>query len=113
VIAPADVVTVTELSGWVVAERLGEVRAESVCPRDRVRATLRTLGMFIGIVRVEQSPETQRARQAAADALAEAAGRLGANAVIGVRFEASLSGESSVIVRAVGDAVVLEPEPVA
>jgi uncharacterized protein YbjQ (UPF0145 family) len=110
VIAPVDVVTVSELSGWVVRRRLGEVRAESVCQRDRVRATLRTIGMFIGIVRVEQSPETQRARQAAIDALAARAERLGANAVIAVRFEAHLSGETSVKVSAVGEAVILEPE---
>lgn len=104
-----SIVTFRELSGYKVVHVLGEVKAESMCAKDMLRATLRSIGVFIGIVRVESSPETQRARDASLGELAQRAELLGANAVIGLQFEARENSDGATRVIATGQAVVVEP----
>jgi uncharacterized protein YbjQ (UPF0145 family) len=110
VIAPIDVVTYREVSGYRIARSLGTVRAEAVCARDHLGATLRSLGILIGIIRVEHSPETRRARRNALDRLTHEASQLGASAVIGLEFETRQGPDGSVRVRASGEAVLLAQE---
>jgi uncharacterized protein YbjQ (UPF0145 family) len=106
-----SIVTLEELSGYTVVRSLGEVRAESICAKDVLRATLRSIGVFIGIVRVESSPETQRAREATIAELAARADQLGANAVIGLRFDARERPDGATRVIAQGRAVLVAPQP--
>jgi len=108
-VPPEAVVTFDRLDGYRIVRRLGVARGEADAPRNRVREAFRVLGRFVGILPAVSVDVAERARAACLAELRAHAGRLGANGVTGVRFFAEERAEGT-LVRAVGEAVVLEPE---
>jgi uncharacterized protein YbjQ (UPF0145 family) len=110
-IAPEAVVTFDRPVGFRIIKSLGLTRAKATRPRNLLRATFRSIGMFIGLTPLEFLTDAERARADAVSALLERAEQLGANGIVGLQFEARESSDGSTVVSAVGEAVVLEPEP--
>ncbi len=105
------IVTFERAEGFCVVEKLGEARGEAVCQRNLLRSTFRTLGAFIGLGPLDYLTDAERVRGECIGALVAHAARLGANGVLGLRFEALEEGDGTTRVRAVGEAVLLDPPP--
>lgn len=110
-IAPESVVTFDRLDGFRVVRSLGRARGEASRPANLLHWTLRALAELIGMRGSEFRSEADRARAECVASLLARAERLGANGVVGLRFEAVESGDGSTVVSATGEAVVLEPVP--
>lgn len=110
-IVPEAVVTFEHLAGFRIVRSLGTARGEAIVPRDRLRATFRSIGSFMGFTPVEYLTDAERARTESLAALVSHAERLGANGVVALQFDASELGDGSTRVLAFGNAVVLEPAP--
>jgi len=110
-IAPEAVVTFDRPDGFRIVRSLGVARAEATRPRNLLRATFRSIGMFIGITPLEFLTDAERARADAVTALIADAERLGANGIVRLQFEAQEGSDGSTVVSAVGEAVVLDPAP--
>lgn len=109
--APEAIVTFDRIDGFRVVERFGEARGEAVCPRNVLRATFRTIGAFIGLAPLEYLTDAERARGDCIAALLADAARLGANGIVGLHFEAIEQNDGGTRVRAIGEAVLLDPAP--
>jgi uncharacterized protein YbjQ (UPF0145 family) len=109
-VPPEAIVTFESAEGFRVLQRLGEARGEARCARNILRATFRSIGAFIGLAPLEYLTDAERARGECLAALLAHAAQLGANGILGLRFEAveSIDGTH---VRAIGDAVLLDPAP--
>jgi len=108
---PAAVVTFGDVDGFRVVRSLGTAYGEAILPRNFLRATLRSVGAFIGLAPVDYLTDSERARADCVTSLLRSAERLGANGVVRVQFEALEMHDGATCLRAVGDAVLLEPPP--
>jgi len=100
-----NLVTFDELEGYRVVRSLGYVSGSAVRQRNRLRATVRTIGALIGLPPGDFLSEAERLREVAIDALRKKADALGANAVIGLRFYASEGADGATKVVAFGQAI--------
>jgi uncharacterized protein YbjQ (UPF0145 family) len=111
VIAPEAVVTFDRPDGFRIVRRLGRARGAARRPPSLWRALGRSIGALIGILPTEWRSDVDRVRDECLTELLERAGQLGANGVVGLRFEAVESNDGSIALSAVGEAVFLEPQP--
>jgi uncharacterized protein YbjQ (UPF0145 family) len=109
-IAPESVVTFDELEGYRIVKRYGYVSGVASRPRNRLRATFRSLGMLIGVAPGEFVSDAEQLRGEALDGIYQRANQLGANAVIGLSFHVSESHDGSCKIVAFGEAVFAVPE---
>lgn len=108
---PAVAVTFDRLSGYRVVRRLGTASGEAVLPRSLLRSTLRSVGALIGLTPSSYLTDAERVRPECLSLLLKSAERLGANGVVRVRFESFELADGSTCLRAMGEAVILEPSP--
>jgi uncharacterized protein YbjQ (UPF0145 family) len=111
-LAADRVVTFDRIDGFRVVESFGAVRGDATVGGGLLRATFRTLGQFMGFAPADYLTDAERGRTAALAVLQERAAHLGADAVIGVRFDAVERADGSTRVSASGEAVRVEPERV-
>ena len=104
-IAPQDVVTFDELEGHTIVRSHGYVSGVASRPRNRLRATFRSLGMLIGISPSEYVSDAEQLRTEALQEMVKRADALGANAIIGLSFHVSEGSDGSTKVVAFGQAV--------
>ena len=100
--------TTFDLEGYRVARHLGLVRGITVRSRGlagQLAATLRTIG---GGKIHEYVELCEQAREEAFDLMVQHAEKLSANAIIGVRYDATELAENMTEVLAYGTAVVVE-----
>lgn len=100
-----NLVTFDELYGYRIVRSLGYVSGSASRQRNRLRATVRSIGALIGLGPGDFLSEAERLREAAIDALRKKADALGANAIIGLRFYASEDSDGATKVVAFGQAV--------
>ena len=101
--------TTFDLPGYRIVRGLGVVRGITVRSRGlagQMAASLRTL---VGGKIHEYVTMCEEARGEAFDLMLEHAGQIGANAIIGVRYDATELSENMTEVLAYGTAVVVEP----
>jgi len=108
---PEAVVTFERLEGFRILKSFGTARGEAVVARNLLRATFRSIGSFIGFTPIEYLTDAERARTESLSALVGNAHGMGANGVVGLRFDASEQGDGSTRVVAFGEAVLLDPAP--
>lgn len=108
-IARENLVTLDLPHGYRILTSYGRVTAGATCPHNMLRATFRSIGAFIGLAPIEYLTDAERAREEALESLRENAERLGADAVIGIRFDAIEQHDGSTSVIAYGEAVRLAP----
>jgi uncharacterized protein YbjQ (UPF0145 family) len=106
--SPSFVTTAFELPGYRVARSLGVVRGVTV----RSRSVIGTIGaglqtLFGGNITL-WTELCEHARQEAFDLMVRHAEQLGANGVIGMRYDANEVAQGTAEVLAYGTAVVLE-----
>jgi len=110
-ISHLNVTTAFELPGCLIVENRGLVRGIVVRSRSivgNIGASLQTI--FGGNITL-YTQLCERARADAFELLLEHAGEMGANAVIGVRYDANEIAPGVTEVLAYGTAVVVEAEP--
>lgn len=98
-----------ELPGYRIVSNLGVVRGVTVRSRGvagRLAAGLRTI---VGGRIEEYVDMCEWARQEAFELMVGHANELGANAIVGIRYDATELGESMTEVLAYGTAVIVEP----
>jgi uncharacterized protein YbjQ (UPF0145 family) len=101
--------TTHDIVGYRVVRQLGVVRGVTVRARwlgDQIIASLRTLG---GGKIPEYSALCEETRAEAFELMLQHAAESGANAVVGVRYDATEIAENMTEVLAYGTAVVVEP----
>ncbi len=108
-IAPESVVTFDRLDGYRIVSRYGYVSGVASRPRNRLRATFRSLGMLIGVSPNEFLSDAEYLRTEALDALSKRADAFGANAIIGLSFHVSEGDDGSCKIVAFGEAVLAQP----
>ena len=108
-IAPSDVVTFEDLEGFTILRRFGYVSGIASRPRNRLRATFRSLVMLIGMSSGEFLSDAEHLRNDALEGVYKRASALGANAVIGLSFHVSEGNDGSCKVVAFGEAVLTAP----
>ena len=106
-IARDDIVTFDRLDGYRTLRSLGDVSGSASRPRNRLRATFRSLGMLVGLAATEFLSDAEQLRGEALEALRHRAEALDANAVIGLQFFVSERDDGSCEVVASGQAVVV------
>jgi uncharacterized protein YbjQ (UPF0145 family) len=106
---PTAIVTFDRIDGYRVVRTLGTACGEAVLPHNRFRSTLRSVGAFIGLAPIEYLTDIERVRPECLCSLVHSAELLGANGVLSLRFESCEMGDGSTRLRALGNAVVLEP----
>jgi len=110
-IDPLNVTTAFELHGFRVRQSLGLVRGITV----RSRSILGTLGgalhTMVGGNITAFTNLCEKAREEAFELMMTHAGQMGANAVIGMRYDANEVMDGVTEVLAYGTAVVVEPAP--
>ena len=105
---PALTTTTFGFEGYRVVRQMGVVRGVTVRSRGLVgqfAASLRTIG---GGKIHEYVSLCEETRKEAFDLMVEHAGQLGANAIIGIRYDATELAENMTEVLAYGTAVVVE-----
>ena len=106
-----NITTTFELPGYRIIQSLGVVLGITV----RSRSVLGTIGANLQTLRggnISMWTEMcNQARQEAYDLMAQHAAALGANAVVGVRYDANEVSDGVTEVLAYGTAVVVEPLP--
>jgi uncharacterized protein YbjQ (UPF0145 family) len=105
-----NLVTFEDLEGYRTVDNFGYVSGSASRPRNRLRATFRSLGMLIGLASTEFLSDAEQLRGEALEALRRRAESLGANAVIGLQFYVTEGGDGSCKVVAFGKAVSLSSE---
>jgi uncharacterized protein YbjQ (UPF0145 family) len=104
-IEPESIVTFDKLDGYRIVKRYGYVSGVASRPRNRLRATFRSLGMLIGVTPNEFLSDAEYLRSEALDALRKRAEVYGANAVIGLSFHVSEGDDGSCKIVAFGEAI--------
>jgi uncharacterized protein YbjQ (UPF0145 family) len=103
-----EIATLDYLDGYRIVKELGRVSVRVAQPRNRLRdVSLRVRGLF-GLSVLEFLSDSERARRQSVEALLRDAQRLGADAVIGVRFRIGKTREGATHVLALGRAVLLD-----
>jgi uncharacterized protein YbjQ (UPF0145 family) len=110
-IAPEAVVTLDRVEGFHIVRRLGRATAAVVRPASLWRSLRRSIGTLVGFAPLALRSDAECVRDECLTALLERAESLGANGVVGLRFEAVESTDGSVALSATGEAVLLEPGP--
>jgi uncharacterized protein YbjQ (UPF0145 family) len=108
---PRWVTTTFGIEGCRVREQLGIVRGVTVRSRSVLGNIGASLQTIIGGNITLYTELCEKARQEAFDIMVQHAEEIGANAVIGMRFDANEVTEGVTEVLAYGTAVVLEPAP--
>lgn len=101
--------TTNDIAGYRIVRQLGVVRGVTVRARwlgDQIIASLRTIG---GGKIPEYASLCEETRAEAFALMLQHAAEMGANAVVGVRYDATEIAENMTEVLAYGTAVVVEP----
>ncbi len=101
--------TAFELDGYKVMRGLGIVRGIVVRSRSVIGTTLAGLQTLIGGNITLFTELCEKTRQEAFDLMLEHAGQMGANGVVGVRYDATEVMQGVTEVLCYGTAVVVEP----
>jgi len=104
------VVTTDEIPGYRIKEVFGLVRGNTVRARHVGRDIMAGLRTVVGGEVVEYTKMLAESREQALDRLIEEAERLGANAVVGLRFITSFVLQGAAELLAYGTAVRVEKE---
>ncbi len=104
------VATTHEATGFRILRRCGTASGEATQPRRLLRDAMRAVGSFLGLTPYDFVTDAERARAASVARLLERAERMGANGVIGLRFQ-TVDEPGATRLMAVGEAVVLDREP--
>ena len=105
------VVTTNDLSGYRVVKHLGVVRGLTVRSRSVIGNIGAAVQIFFGGNITLYTRLAEEARRDAFDLLVEHAQAMGANAVLGMRYDANEIASAVTEVLAYGTAVVVEPAP--
>ena len=105
------VVTTNDLPGYRVIRQLGVARGLTVRSRSVVGNIGAAIQIFFGGDITLYSKLAEQTRQEAFDRLIAHAERLGANAVLAMRYDANEIASAVTEVLAYGTAVVVEPAP--
>lgn len=110
-IAPYMVTTAFQLDGFRIKKNLGIVRGITVRSRSVLGTLAGTLHTIVGGNITAFTQLCEKARTEAFDLMLEHAAAFGANAIIGMRYDANdvMNGVTEVL--AYGTAVVVEPVP--
>jgi uncharacterized protein YbjQ (UPF0145 family) len=103
------VTTTQEVPGYHVVEVHGLVRGSTIRARHLGRDILAVLRNVVGGEIVEYTKMLGEAREQAMDRMLEEAQSLGANAVVGVRFQTSMVMAGASEMLCYGTAVAIEP----
>lgn len=103
------VTTTFEIPGYVVTETLGLVRGNTIRARNIGKDILAILRNLAGGEVREYTKMLAEAREQAIDRMLEEAESLGANAVVGVRFQTSMVMQGAAEMLCYGTAVTVEP----
>lgn len=103
-------VTTTEIPGHRVARSLGLVRGNTIRARHLGRDVVAAMRNIAGGEVREYTKMLAEAREQAIDRMTEEARALGADAVVGVRFQTSMVMKGAAEMLCYGTAVVLEEE---
>jgi uncharacterized protein YbjQ (UPF0145 family) len=101
--------TAFEIPGYRIKQNLGVVRGVTVRSRGiggQIAASLRTLG---GGQIIEYVQLCEQTRAEGFDYMVQHADKMGANAIIGIRYDATELGQNMTEVIAYGTAVIAEP----
>ena len=109
-IHPRDVTTAFDLPGHRIVRNLGVVRGLVVRSRSIVGTIGASLQTLVGGNITLYTDLCEKARGDAFDLLLDHAADLGANALVGVRFDANEVTDGVTEVLAYGTAVVVEPQ---
>lgn len=109
-IPPEAVVTFERVDGFRVVKSFGYTYGQATRPRNLLRSTFRSIGVFIGLAPVEYLTDAERARADCLAQLLRKAESAGANGVLGLQFQATEQADGSTRVLAFGEAVLLEKE---
>jgi uncharacterized protein YbjQ (UPF0145 family) len=104
------VVTTETIAGKRIVRTLGMVRGNTIRARHLGRDVLAALKNLVGGEILEYTKLMAESREQCLDRMREDATRLGANAVVGVRFMTSEIMEHAAELLAYGTAVVIEDE---
>jgi uncharacterized protein YbjQ (UPF0145 family) len=108
-IAPSMVTTAFELDGFRIKKNLGIVRGITVRSRSVLGTLAGTLHTIVGGNITAFTQLCERARTEAFDLMLEHAVASGANAIIGMRYDANEVMDGVTEVLAYGTAVLVEP----
>jgi uncharacterized protein YbjQ (UPF0145 family) len=103
------VTTTQEIPGYHVVEVRGLVRGSTIRARHLGRDILALLRNLVGGEILEYTKMLGEAREQAVDRMLEEAEGLGANAVVGVRFQTSMVMAGASEMLCYGTAVTIEP----
>ena len=106
---PLPVTTGFHFDGYRISRYLGVVRGLTVRSRSMVGNWMAGLQTIVGGNITIYNELCERARQEAFDLMIEHAGQLGANAIIGMHYDANEVMPGVTEVLAYGTAVVIEP----
>ena len=106
---PRNMTTAFELPGYTIVQNLGIVRGLVVRSRSIVGTIGASLQTIAGGNITAWTAMCEQARQEAFDLMSQHAAALGANAVIGMRYDANEISSGVAEVLAYGTAVVAEP----
>lgn len=110
-LTPEAVVTFDKIDGYRVVRSFGYAYGHASRPRNLLRATFRSIGVFIGLAPMEYLTEAERARTDSLTMLIAKAESMGANGVIGLQFQVSEQSDGTTRVLAFGEAVFIERAP--
>ncbi len=103
------VTTTQEVPGYRVVEVHGLVRGSTIRARHLGRDLLAVLRNLVGGEILEYTKMLGEAREQAVDRMLEEAASMGANAVVGVRFQTSMVMAGASEMLCYGTAVLIEP----
>jgi uncharacterized protein YbjQ (UPF0145 family) len=104
------VATSFEISGYRIAKTLGLVRGNTIRARHAGKDILAMLRNLAGGEVREYTKMLAEAREQAIDRMLEEADTLGANAIVGVRFQTSMVMTGAAEMLCYGTAVTIEPD---
>ena len=105
------IITTTEtITGKRIVKSLGIVRGNTIRARHLGRDILAGLRTLVGGEIVEYTKLMGESREQALDRMGDEASRMGANAIVGVRFSTSYLSAGAAELLAYGTAVVTEDE---
>lgn len=105
------VVTTNDLPGYRVVKHLGVVRGLTVRSRSVIGNIGASVQIFFGGNITLYTKLAEQARQEAYEQLIEHADKMGANAILAMRYDANEIAAAVTEVLAYGTAVVVEPVP--
>jgi len=102
--------TTSEIAGMRVARTLGLVRGNTIRARAIGKDIMALMRAIAGGEIIEYTKMMAESREQAVDRMIEDAESLGANAVVGVRFQTSMVMSGAAEIICYGTAVAIEPE---